>query len=540
MPTLSSSDVDDVDEMTMKVATTGTSQTADLATLLQSCIDHLQTNELTISSVYLSTMIALQNHTFQQLSHLQSNIAKLEEKRNTLEISCQGKRDKLAELESTVASKQKELESLNQNIFTNAKEVGPQTPQPANKASPQKSPSTAPAHSIKSSNAKLASSSSNAQRTNIDKLPVSPVKKPATNANKKAVPSTNDSSLTPLELQKKAAMEKRRQQVLEERRKAAEEQRRRKEEEHQKFLEYEKRKEELKFKAQKEAAATRRKAREQAEQNEIESRRQAQLQAAFGATTSPKDTGSSKNQIPGVSPLYTTPVVPSSSKGPEPTPSPPVPPTSTTSRQTSGASIGSGTSHNSQSTTMRIPNLPTHIPKNSSVPMSSTTAPPPHIPTGTDTKYSKMVESSSSPTPLNPTPATAMEPSQEAITALKHNVLLHWALVPPHYQVLKPVPHLLCQIHTVFPPCFGVVAHEYFAGFEPISWPDLVLPTTTNQAQVSSWDPSKVKKAVRTIRFFLHPDKLPRDLNGLQQFLCKLLWDVVNDANEDYLKSLQA
>jgi hypothetical protein len=132
-------------------------------------------------------------------------------------------------------------------------------------------------------------------------------------------------------------------------------------------------------------------------------------------------------------------------------------------------------------------------------------------------------------------------PSQEAITSLKHNILLHWALWPPNYQVLKPISHLVCQIHTVFPPVFGVTAHPYFEGFKPIVWQELIVTTTGGTANSTppAWDAAKLKKAVRTIRFFLHPDKLPHDLNGIQPFLCKLLWDVINDAFEDYQQQQQ-
>lgn len=51
-------------------------------------------------------------------------------------------------------------------------------------------------------------------------------------------------------------------------------------------------------------------------------------------------------------------------------------------------------------------------------------------------------------------------------------------------------------------------------------------------------DGDKLKKAVRKLRFFLHPDKLPKDLDPIQEFVCKLLWDVTNDAYEDYKKLL--
>jgi len=52
----------------------------------------------------------------------------------------------------------------------------------------------------------------------------------------------------------------------------------------------------------------------------------------------------------------------------------------------------------------------------------------------------------------------------------------------------------------------------------------------------NSPDQSKLKKAVRKLRVFLHPDRLPRDFNGEHTFVCKMLWDVSNDAWEEFLK----
>jgi len=46
----------------------------------------------------------------------------------------------------------------------------------------------------------------------------------------------------------------------------------------------------------------------------------------------------------------------------------------------------------------------------------------------------------------------------------------------------------------------------------------------------------KLKKAVRQLRFFLHPDKLPKDLSEEQTFMCKMLWDVANDSWEEHHK----
>lgn len=38
--------------------------------------------------------------------------------------------------------------------------------------------------------------------------------------------------------------------------------------------------------------------------------------------------------------------------------------------------------------------------------------------------------------------------------------------------------------------------------------------------------------AIRKMKFFLHPDKLPRDFTDKQLLLCKVLWDVTSDAEE--------
>ena len=49
-------------------------------------------------------------------------------------------------------------------------------------------------------------------------------------------------------------------------------------------------------------------------------------------------------------------------------------------------------------------------------------------------------------------------------------------------------------------------------------------------------DESKLKKAVRKLRVFLHPDRLPREFDAQQTFVCKMLWDVSNDAWEEFMK----
>jgi len=118
---------------------------------------------------------------------------------------------------------------------------------------------------------------------------------------------------------------------------------------------------------------------------------------------------------------------------------------------------------------------------------------------------------------------------QAIITKIKHNLLIQWALQPPQLQMLRPIAALVTTIHAVFPPALGVSGHDYFKKWKPITREDVAgvngLPEET-----------KLKKSVRKIRFFLHPDKLPHDLNEEQKFMVKMLWDVTNDSWEEHQK----
>jgi len=120
---------------------------------------------------------------------------------------------------------------------------------------------------------------------------------------------------------------------------------------------------------------------------------------------------------------------------------------------------------------------------------------------------------------------------QVTITKIKHSILIQWALQPPQLQMLRPIAALVTTIHTVFPPALGVSGHVYFKKWKNLAREDI--------ADVSNGQPDepKLKKAVRKIRFFLHPDKLPHDLNEEQKFMVKMLWDIVSDAWEEYQKN---
>ena len=133
---------------------------------------------------------------------------------------------------------------------------------------------------------------------------------------------------------------------------------------------------------------------------------------------------------------------------------------------------------------------------------------------------------------------TASSEEQQAlvINGLKRQILLQWALIPPSYNTLRPIDELLSTVHSVFPPCLGLPPHGHFNTWVPISKGDLIDTNNNSAIMKASLDDEKLKKAVRKLRFFLHPDRLPRELNPEQSFVCKMLWDVTNDSWEEYQK----
>jgi len=142
--------------------------------------------------------------------------------------------------------------------------------------------------------------------------------------------------------------------------------------------------------------------------------------------------------------------------------------------------------------------------------------------------------------PLNQKYAKAMaanqsnpsaQDEQTIITNIKRNILITWALVPPQYNMLRPIDQLLASIQTVFPPFTGVATNEYFEKWKAINHQDLLIGVTMGGA-----DETKLIKAVRKLRVFLHPDRLPREFDAKQTFVCKMLWDVSNDAYEEFKK----
>jgi hypothetical protein len=119
--------------------------------------------------------------------------------------------------------------------------------------------------------------------------------------------------------------------------------------------------------------------------------------------------------------------------------------------------------------------------------------------------------------------------SEDDSRLLKQAILREWALQPPSLQGLRPVEHLVVSVHQVFPPKYQMPLHDYFGKWTPLAvkdlWPD-----------GSRLDESALKKALRKVRVFLHPDRLPNDLDDKHKFVCKLLWDVISDAETEFKK----
>ena len=102
-------------------------------------------------------------------------------------------------------------------------------------------------------------------------------------------------------------------------------------------------------------------------------------------------------------------------------------------------------------------------------------------------------------------------------SALVAAVESKWAKYPPPSMTKKPISELLCTIDSTFS---LVSNHEYFsAKFQPFS------PTA-----LSSGSSDVLKRAVRKMRFFLHPDRLPKDFDKQQTLLCRTLWDAISES----------
>ena len=122
--------------------------------------------------------------------------------------------------------------------------------------------------------------------------------------------------------------------------------------------------------------------------------------------------------------------------------------------------------------------------------------------------------------------ATPRPTHQDGTVTTNRNDLLvavdqTWAKQPPTYATPKPIEILLETVGGTFA---LVPSHAYFA--------TKYHPFAREALQSGKYD--VIKRAVRKMRFFLHPDRLPKDLNESQSLLCRTLWDKISEAWEVY------
>jgi hypothetical protein len=113
-------------------------------------------------------------------------------------------------------------------------------------------------------------------------------------------------------------------------------------------------------------------------------------------------------------------------------------------------------------------------------------------------------------------PASSAPPALDALALIKA-IDVNWGKQPPAFATIRPLPELLSTVDVTFP---LVKQHEHFTTkFQPFS-----------PAALSTGGNDVMKRAVRKMRFFLHPDRLPKDFTEQQSVLCRTLWDTISDS----------
>jgi hypothetical protein len=77
-----------------------------------------------------------------------------------------------------------------------------------------------------------------------------------------------------------------------------------------------------------------------------------------------------------------------------------------------------------------------------------------------------------------------------------------------------------------------VSGHEYFTKWTVIAHDEILQGSVLGNRP----EDAKLKKAMRKLQFFLHPNKLPRDLSEKQSFMCKILWDIISNTKAEHNK----
>ncbi|KAL7536806.1 hypothetical protein ACHAXR_007410, partial [Thalassiosira sp. AJA248-18] len=102
-------------------------------------------------------------------------------------------------------------------------------------------------------------------------------------------------------------------------------------------------------------------------------------------------------------------------------------------------------------------------------------------------------------------------------------LLQHWSHQAPDYKRMHPLQNLFITMPWIFPPMNSKVEpHDYFTKWKKFDKEAF--------ADVSGDELKELlRRAVRKAKFFLHPDKLPKDLTENQTLLFKTLWNVITE-----------
>jgi hypothetical protein len=131
---------------------------------------------------------------------------------------------------------------------------------------------------------------------------------------------------------------------------------------------------------------------------------------------------------------------------------------------------------------------------------------------------------SSPPQPPASSRPTRYSPPAMTPPADLTEVLQRWSHQAPSYRALNSLQQLLVTVPTLFPPQNQYVEkHEYYSKWKEFS-EDAFNDESGDELN------ELLKRAVRKAKFFLHPDKIPKELSENQTLLFKTVWDVLMES----------
>ena len=125
-------------------------------------------------------------------------------------------------------------------------------------------------------------------------------------------------------------------------------------------------------------------------------------------------------------------------------------------------------------------------------------------------------------------PAKEVPTSSQDLTLVQ--IIQRWSHKALDNNRLNTLQELLCTVPSVLHPTnTKVEPHDYFGKVPKFSEEAFSGNSGDDLNQL-------LKRAVRKMKFFTHPDKLPEDLTESQTLLFKTIWDVIQEQEADTLQ----